>query len=114
VERVQRELVALVRGLRRAGHSVCAYGAAAKGTVLLNATGLGRDDIEYVCDRNPHKQGRLMPGVHIPIVAPEQLKASHCLLLVWNLLDEVLRQQADYRARGGKFIIPIPNPRVIS
>ncbi len=113
VERVKTDLVGLVRELRGQGHTIAAYGAAAKGTVLLNATGLGTDDIEYVCDKNPHKQGRLMPGVHIPIVDPSALRASHCLLLVWNLADEILAQQAAYRASGGKFILPIPTPRVV-
>jgi SAM-dependent methyltransferase len=116
VERCKAELVAMVRGLAQAGGPVCAYGAAAKGTVLLNATGLGRDEIRFVCDRNPHKQGRLMPGVHIPIVAPERLLAEqphYCLLLAWNVADEILHQQAEYRARGGKFILPLPEPRVI-
>ncbi len=113
VERVKTELVTLVRGLRKEGHTVCAYGAAAKGTVLLNAAGLGKNDIAYVCDKNPHKQGRVMPGVHIPIVDPAELRASHCLLLlVWNLADEIMQQQAAYRASGGKFIVPIPTPRI--
>ena len=116
VERVKSELVRLVRDLRAAGQTVCAYGAAAKGTVLLNATGLGREDLAFVCDRNPHKQGRVMPGVHVPIVPPEKMLAerpSHCLLLVWNLADEVMAQQAEYRAGGGKFILPIPKPVVV-
>jgi SAM-dependent methyltransferase len=115
-ERMKRELVDLVRGLRRSGHTVAAYGAAAKGTVLLNATGLGRDDIAFVCDKNPHKQGRVMPGVHVPIVDPAKLledRPDYCLLLVWNLADEIMQQQSEYRARGGKFIVPLPHPRVV-
>ncbi|HEX2568245.1 MAG TPA: class I SAM-dependent methyltransferase [Polyangia bacterium] len=116
VERTIGEVKTLVRKLRAEGHRVCAYGAAAKGTVLLNACGLGPEDVGFVCDRSPHKQGRLMPGVHIPIVAPERLleeQPEYCLLLVWNIAEEVMAQQAEYRRRGGRFIVPIPSPRVV-
>jgi SAM-dependent methyltransferase len=116
VERVKRDTIALVRRLNAEGKRVCAYGAAAKGTVLLNTTGLGKADLEFVCDRNPHKQGRLMPGVHVPIVPAERLAADrpdYCLLLTWNFADEILEQQAEYRAKGGQFIIPIPNVRIV-
>jgi hypothetical protein len=116
VERVKRDTIALVRRLNAEGKRVCAYGAAAKGTVLLNTTGLGTTDLEFVCDRNPHKQGRLMPGVHVPIVPAERLAADrpdYCLLLAWNFAEEILKQQAEYRAKGGQFIIPIPKVRII-
>jgi hypothetical protein len=116
VAQVIAAIKTLVADLRGAGHVVAGYGAAAKGTVVLNAAGLGPDDIAFVCDRNPRKQGRFMPGARVPIVAPEQLIAaqpSHCLMFVWNIADEVLRQEAEYRARGGRFILPIPSPRVV-
>src|SRR5262249_54735606 len=112
VERIRRELAELVRGLVAGGKRVCAYGAAAKGTILLNSAGLGERELLYVCDKNPHKQGRLMPGVHVPIVEAERLAADqpdYCLLLVWNLADEVMAQQQAYR---GRFILPIPTVRV--
>jgi hypothetical protein len=117
VERIRCELPALIRQLRAQGHRVCAYGAAAKGTVLLNACGLGTDEIDFVCDKNPLKQGRVMPGVHVPIVAPGELlarDADRCLLLAWNVADEVRREQAAWQARGGRFILPIPHPEVLS
>jgi len=117
VERAKSTVVELVRKLRGEGHKVCAYGAAAKGTVLLNACGLGPDDIAFVCDKNPLKQGRLMPGVHIPIVAPTELLASdadHCLLLAWNIAAEIRREQAPWEARGGRFIVPIPTAQVLT
>jgi SAM-dependent methyltransferase len=111
VEALGRELRALLVDLRSQGHTVAAYGAAAKGAVLLNAFGIGPDLISFVADRSPHKQGHLMPGVHIPIVDSEQLvarKPEECLLLAWNFADEIMAQQAEYRRLGGKFIIPGP------
>ncbi len=116
VERVKRVTTILVHQLKAEGKRVCAYGAAAKGTVLLNTTGLGKADLDFVCDRSPHKQGRLMPGVHVPIVPAERLAAErpdYCLLLSWNFADEILQQQAEYHAKGGRFIIPIPNVRIL-
>jgi len=116
VEALKRDLRAMLAALRSQGHTVAAYGAAAKGTVLLNAFDLGPDLISFVADRSPYKQGHLMPGVHIPIVAPDQLVArrpEECLLLVWNFADEILAQQAEYRRLGGRFIIPDPKPTLV-
>ena len=115
VEGIKADLVRVVRDLRARGERVAAYGAAAKGTVLLNAAGLGPEDLAFVCDKNPLKQGRLMPGVHIPIAPPSRLleeQPGHCLMLVWNVADEVKREQAEYVRRGGRFILPIPNVRI--
>jgi len=109
VEVLGRELRTMLTGLRSQGRTVAAYGAAAKGAVLLNAFGIGPDLISFVVDRSPHKQGHLMPGVHIPIVAADQLVVrapDECLLLAWNFADEILAQQAEYRRLGGRFIIP--------
>src|ERR1035437_7289513 len=111
VDALGQELRAMLTGLRAEGHTIAAYGAAAKGAVLLNAFGIGTDLISFVADRSPHKQGFLMPGVRIPIVDPDQLvarKPQECLLLAWNFADEILAQQAEYRRLGGKFIIPVP------
>jgi SAM-dependent methyltransferase len=116
IARVTGDVTALVRKLRAEGHRVCAYGAAAKGTVLLNACGLGAADLDFVCDGNSLKQGRLMPGVHVPIVPPALLLESncdYCLLLVWNIADEILAKQAAWIARGGKFIIAVPSVKVL-
>jgi SAM-dependent methyltransferase len=101
---------------KRAGRRVAAYGAAAKGTTLLSAVGVGGEVIDFVVDRNPLKQGRYMPGTRVPIEAPEHLLAEmpdDVLLLTWNFADEILRQQAEYRRRGGCFILPIPVPQVV-
>jgi C-methyltransferase C-terminal domain/Putative zinc binding domain/Methyltransferase domain len=116
VGHLTEETNALLRDLKDRGASIGAYGAAAKGTVLLNHLGAGPDLIDFVADRSPHKQGLVMPGVAIPIVAAEELakrRPDYTLLLAWNFADEILAQQADYRAAGGKFIIPVPHPRVV-
>ena len=95
---------------------LAAYGAAAKGSTLLNYFGIGRSELDFVVDRSTHKQGRYMPGVRLPICSPARLleeMPSHVLLLTWNFADEILSQQAEYRRRGGKFIIPIPELSVV-
>lgn len=116
VERLRSDLVSLLRDLKARGHRIAAYGASAKGATLLNFFGLGRDVLDFVADRSTAKQGKLTPGLHLPIVPPEALAQSHpdyCLLLTWNFADEILQQQSLYRARGGKFVLPIPDVRVV-
>jgi SAM-dependent methyltransferase len=111
-----RSLARLLDGLRSEGATVAAYGAAAKGTVMLNAAGIDAASIEFVADRNRHKQGHYMPGVHVPIVGAEAVvdrMPDYLLLLAWNFADEVMEQQSDYAARGGRFIIPIPEPVIV-
>ena len=97
-----------------AGRHIAAYGAGAKGAVLLNAFGIGGETIDFVADRSPYKAGRFMPGVRIPIRPAEELRARRpdvCLLLTWNFADEILEQQSAYRAAGGRFLIPVPEAR---
>jgi SAM-dependent methyltransferase len=116
VEELRRQLTGLVAELRAHGHRIAAYGAAAKGSTLLNYCGIDCRSIGFVADRSPHKQGKLMPGVSIPIVPPQFLMATrpdYVLLLTWNLADEILAQQAEFREAGGRFIIPIPDVRIV-
>ena len=77
---------------------------------------IGADVLDFVVDRSPHKQGLYTAGTHIPIRAPEALLASHAdyaLLLTWNFADEILAQQSEYRAAGGRFIVPVPEVRIV-
>jgi len=113
---LKESLVRTVGELRRAGKSVAAYGASAKGSTLLNFFGLGKESLAFVADRSTYKQGRLTPGTHIPILPPTSLlerMPDYTLLLTWNFAEEILEQQKDYRDKGGKFIIPIPKVSVV-
>lgn len=114
--RIKQELNETVATLLHDHNRVVGYGAPAKGSTLLSFLELGPDKISYIVDRSPLKQGRYTPGSHIPVVAPERLltdQPDYVLLLAWNFADEVLDQQADYRGRGGRFIIPVPRVQVV-
>jgi SAM-dependent methyltransferase len=116
VDRLKANLLEVMEQAKGEGKRIAAYGAAAKGTVLLNYCGVGPETLEFVADRSPHKQGRYMPGMHVLIQPPEKILETmpdYVLLLVWNIADEVLGQQSEYRRRGGRFIIPIPEVRVV-
>jgi SAM-dependent methyltransferase len=116
VGQIKTRMLELLHELKRQGKRVAAYGASAKGSTLLSYLGAGPELIEFVVDRNVHKQGKFMPGVHNPIYdvsAIADKKPDYLVLLVWNLKDEILRQQQGYREAGGKFIIPIPTPIIV-
>lgn len=116
VEGIRDRLRRLLDDLKAGGASVAGYGAAAKGTILLNYVGIGPETLDYVVDRNRFKQGKWIPGVRLPILAPETLverQPDYVLILPWNFQQEIIGQQATYAERGGRFVIPIPDPTVL-
>jgi SAM-dependent methyltransferase len=116
VAAIKDALLTMLQGMKTRGKRIAAYGAAAKGSILLNYVGIGTDLIDFVVDRNVHKQGRFMPGMRIPIYEPARIlreMPDYVLLLPWNFKDEILSQQDEYRRKGGRFIIPIPFPEIV-
>jgi SAM-dependent methyltransferase len=116
VQALRDELRRVLFDLKAKGARLAAYGAAAKGSTLLNYAEVGRETLDFVVDRSPHKQGKFMPGVRLPIRAPSALldeKPDYVLLLTWNFKDEILAQQEPYRRAGGKFIVPLPSVSIV-
>ncbi|MFQ1701368.1 methyltransferase domain-containing protein [Loktanella agnita] len=106
----------LVHDLKQQGKRVAAYGAAAKGTIMLNYLGLDAGIVDWAADRNVHKQGKYMPGVRVPIADPSKMQTDrpdYVMILPWNFREEIIRQQQDYLQAGGKFIVPIPYLEVV-
>jgi len=110
-DRVKDDLLAFLIDQKRKGKTVAAYGAAAKGNTLLNYAGVKPDLLPFVCDAAPSKQGKYLPGSHIPILTPEEIekrKPDFVLILPWNIADEVMRQNACVRDWGGQFVTSVP------
>ena len=106
-----------IRELKDEGKRLAGYAAPAKGNTLLSFLEIGPETLSYIADRSALKQGLYTPGSHIPVVAPERLlldQPDYVLLLAWNFVAEILEQQAEYRRRGGKFIIPVPRVKIAS
>lgn len=116
VQQVKRRILKELIELKEAGYSIAAYGAPAKGNTLLNYCGIGTDFIDYTVDRNPRKQGYFLPGSRIPVLSPDQIaqtRPDYLLILPWNLREEIMEQMAVIRSWGGKFIVPIPDFKII-
>ena len=112
VAAVKRDLLEFLIGARRRGENVVGYGAPAKGNTLLNYCGIGTDFLEFTVDRNPFKQGRFLPGTHVPVYEPEEIrrrKPRFVLILPWNLREEIMEQMACVRDWGGRFVTAIPH-----
>ena len=116
VKRTKRLLLEFLIKARQSGKTIVGYGAPAKGNTLLNYCGIRGDFIEYTVDLSPHKQGKFLPGTHIPIFHPDKVRETrpdYLLVLPWNLKDEIVGQMAHIREWGGQFILPIPEVRVV-
>jgi SAM-dependent methyltransferase len=116
VKETKRKLLDFLIAARRAGKRVAGYGAPGKGNTLLNYCGIRTDFIDFTVDRSAYKQGKFLPGTHIPIHAPEKIrevKPDYVLILPWNFKDEIVKQMADIREWGGKFVVPIPEVKVL-
>ena len=116
VEKSRLDLVSLLKDLKAQGKKVAGYAATSKSTTVLNYCGIGPDLISYICDTTPIKQGKFSPGVHIPVVPYETFKNNppdYALLLAWNHADEIMAKEKDYVAGGGKWIVHVPEVKVL-
>jgi SAM-dependent methyltransferase len=117
VKATKRRLLDFLIRAKAEGKSVVGYGAPGKGNTLLNYCGIRTDFVDYTVDRNPYKHGKFLPGTHIPIFPPERIRETrpdYILILPWNLKDEIVAQLSYVREWGGRFVVPIPEVRVLS
>jgi len=116
VQQIRTDLRALLSKLKGEGKRIAGYAAAAKACTLLSFAGIGAETLDFIVDRNVHKHGKFMSGARVPIFGVEKLldeQPDYCVILAWNFKDEIVRQQAEYARRGGRFIVPIPNPEIL-
>ncbi len=116
VHELKDSLIGMLSDIKASGKTVAGYGAPAKGNTLLNYFEIGPDVLDFLVDRNPLKQGLYSPGMMIPVLAPDAVnerQPDYLLVLAWNFFDEIREQMSEFEARGGKFIVPLPMPRVI-
>lgn len=116
VKESKRNLLDFLIRVKRERKKIAGYGAPGKGNTLLNYCGIRTDFLDYTVDRNPYKQGKFLPGTHVPIFAVDRIfetKPDYVLILPWNFQDEIVKQMARIRDWGGKFVVPIPNAMVI-
>src|SRR5262249_30255894 len=114
--RTKRRLVEFLLKAKDQGKRIAGYGAPAKGNTLLNYCGVRSGFIEFTVDRSPHKPGRYLPGVHIPILSPDAMndaKPDYVLIVPWNLKDEIVEQVGYIREWGGRFVVPIPEVAIL-
>mgnify|MGYP005840337385 CR=1 FL=1 len=117
VQRTKRKLLAFLIAAKNDGKHIAGYGAPGKGNTLLNYCGIRTDFLDYTVDRNPYKQGKFLPGTHIPIHHPDRIretKPDFLLVLPWNFAEEIIAQNAFIREWGGRFVLLIPEPRVVA
>lgn len=117
IETNKRDLQALVQQLKADGAHIAGYGAPAKATTFCYAFDIGKEVLDFIVDDSPLKQGRVMPGTHIPIVSRDELyerKPSHCLILAWNFADPIMEDTSRFANEGGVYIIPVPHPHLSS
>ena len=116
VNHIRTELPALLRKLKAQGKRIIGYGASAKGNTLLNTCGITTKELDYIIDNTPFKQDKIAPGSWIPVRPPEMLlkdQPDYALLLAWNFAPEIIARETEYQKRGGRFIVPIPEPRIV-
>ena len=116
VENHRKELLELLNDLKKKGKKIVGISAPAKGNTLLNYCKIGTEILDYITEKNPLKIGKYTPGMHIPIYSDEILlkdKPEYALILAWNFSDEIIKNNEKYRESGGKFIVPIPKPKII-
>ncbi len=116
VRHIQMELPKLIRGLKAQGKRIIGYGASAKGNTLLNTCGITTQELDYIIDNTPFKQNKVAPGSWLPIRSPDALlrdQPDYALILAWNFAPEIIRREQEFQQKGGRFILPIPEPKVV-
>jgi novobiocin biosynthesis protein NovU/D-mycarose 3-C-methyltransferase len=116
VAHIRKELPALLRKLKAEGKRIIGYGASAKGNTLLNTCGISTKELAYIIDNTPFKQGKIAPGSSVPVRPPDLLlkdQPDYALLLAWNFAPEIIKRETEFQKRGGRFIVPIPEPRIV-
>ena len=116
VAHIRAELPALLRKLKSQGKRIIGYGASAKGNTLLNTCDITTKELDYIIDNTPFKQNKIAPGSWIPVRPPERLlkdQPDYALLLAWNFAPEIIKRETEYQQRGGRFIVPIPEPKIV-
>lgn len=116
VDGLKNNLVTLIKELKSLGKNISGFGASAKGNILLNYSGIGKNLVDYIFDDTPEKQGKLYPGVYIPIVSRDSLEKvnpDYLILLSWNFAKEMMKKTKDFKNNGGKYILPVPHLKII-